>query len=70
MFNLIICFHIYIAELSYPNWIVSFNLENKSFIDIYITSFYFIMATMTSVGYGDIIIYRIGGLFFYYFISW
>ena len=55
MFNLIICFHIYIAELSYPNWIVSFNLENKSFIDIYITSFYFIMATMTSVGYGDIV---------------
>ena len=55
MFNLIICIHIYIAELSYPNWIVSFNLENKSFIDIYLASFYFIIATMTSVGYGDIV---------------
>ena len=55
MLNLIICLHIYISELSYPNWIVSFNLENKSFFDIYIASFYFIMATMTSVGYGDIV---------------
>jgi hypothetical protein len=43
------------AELSYPNWIVSFNLENKSFMDIYLASFYFIIATMTSVGYGDIV---------------
>ena len=55
MFNLIICIHIYMAELSYPNWIVSFNLENKSFLDIYLASFYFIIATMTSVGYGDIV---------------
>ena len=43
------------AELSYPNWLVSFNLEDKSFTDKYIASFYFIMATMTSVGYGDIV---------------
>ena len=55
MFNLIICYHIYIAELSYPNWIVSFKLQDKSFIQIYISSFYFIIATMTSVGYGDIV---------------
>ena len=43
------------AELSYPNWLVSFNLEDKSFTDKYIASLYFIMATMTSVGYGDIV---------------
>ena len=55
LFNLIICYHIYIAELSYPNWIVSFNLQDKSFFDIYFASFYFIIATMTSVGYGDIV---------------
>ena len=55
MFNIIISFHIYMAELSYPNWLVSYNLEDKSFTDKYIASFYFIMATMTSVGYGDIV---------------
>ena len=55
IFNLFICFHMYMAELSYPNWIVSSNLKDKSFIDIYLASFYFIMATMTSVGYGDIV---------------
>ena len=55
LFNLIICYHIYIAELSYPNWIVSFDLQDKSFFDIYFASFYFIIATMTSVGYGDIV---------------
>ena len=54
MFNFIICLHIYMAEQSYPNWIVETNLENKSFLDIYFASFYFIIATMTSVGYGDI----------------
>ena len=42
------------AEKSYPNWIISNNLEDKSFIEIYVASFYFIIVTMTSVGYGDI----------------
>ena len=55
IFNLIICIHIYISEKSYPNWIVSNNLQDKSFIEIYLASFYFIIATMTSVGYGDIV---------------
>ena len=34
IFNLIICFHIYMAKLSYPNWIISSNLQDKSFIEI------------------------------------
>ena len=54
LFNLIICLHIYMAEISYPNWIVSNDLIDSSFLDIYFASFYFIIATMTSVGYGDI----------------
>ena len=55
LFNLIICYHIYFADLSYPNWIVSSNLQDKTFTEIYLASFYFIIATMTSVGYGDIV---------------
>ena len=55
VFNIFICFHIYIAKLSYPNWIVSSNLQDKPFVDIYQTSLYFIITTLTSVGYGDIV---------------
>ena len=43
------------AKLSYPNWILVSKSEDKSFIQIYLASLYFIMATMTSVGYGDIV---------------
>ena len=43
------------GKLSYPNWILSSHLQDASFLDIYIASLYFIMATMTSVGYGDIV---------------
>ena len=53
--NIFICLHIYMGKLSYPNWIVSFKFQDKSFIEIYLSSLYFIMATMTSVGYGDIV---------------
>ena len=53
--NIFICFHIYIGKLSYPNWILSSKLQDSSFIDIYLASLYFILATMTSVGYGDIV---------------
>ena len=64
MFNFIICLHIYMAQQSYPNWIVSNNLADKHFIDIYLASFYFIIATMTSVGYGDITCISIEETFF------
>ena len=53
--NIFICFHIYMAKLSYPNWILSSKLQDKPFIEIYLASLYFILATMTSVGYGDIV---------------
>jgi len=53
--NIFVCFHIYMAKLSYPNWILSSKLQDKPFIEIYLASLYFILATMTSVGYGDIV---------------
>ena len=48
------CFHIIIGRNSYPNWIIEHNLSTSKFIEIYIASIYFLIATMTSVGYGDI----------------
>ena len=50
-----ICFHIFFGHQKYPNWINFKNIENNSFFDVYITSFYFIITTMTTVGYGDIV---------------
>ena len=54
-FHLFICLHIYLALQSYPNWITHTNLINKTFFEKYIASFYFMITTMTTVGYGDIV---------------
>ncbi len=45
---------IFIGRNQYPNWIIKLELENSSFIHIYIASIYYLIATITTVGYGDI----------------
>ena len=53
--HLFICLHIFFAMQSYPNWITHINIINEKFLTKYITSFYFLLTTMTTVGYGDIV---------------
>ena len=53
--HLFICLHIYFAFQNYPNWIIHTNIINESFLVKYIASFYFMITTMTTVGYGDIV---------------
>ena len=53
--HLFICLHIYFSFQNYPNWIIHTNLINNSFLSIYIASFYFMITTVTTVGYGDIV---------------
>ena len=53
--HLSICMHIYFALRSYPNWMSNINILNGSFLSKYITSLYFMITTMTTVGYGDIV---------------
>ena len=45
---------IFIGRNQYPNWITELKLENSTFIHIYISSIYYLIATITTVGYGDI----------------
>jgi voltage-gated potassium channel len=47
--------HIFFALQSYPNWISYTNVANEDFIKKYVASFYFLMTTVTTVGYGDIV---------------
>ena len=48
------CIHIFIGRNSYPNWIIENNISEDNYTTIYISSIYFLIATITSVGYGDI----------------
>ena len=53
--HLFICLHIYFTFHSYPNWIVHTNIINDTFFGKYVASLYFMITTMTTVGYGDIV---------------
>ena len=53
--HLTACTHIFISITAYPNWIILNNFNFSSFPTIYLASVYFLLATVTSVGYGDII---------------
>ena len=53
------------AQLEYPNWIYQNGFElNNQYLDIYITSFYYICATVFTIGYGDIVSVNIYERFF------
>ena len=52
--NLCACLFIFIGNNSYPGWMVIINIQDESYINIYVSSVYFILVTITTVGYGDI----------------
>ena len=62
--NLTTCLFIFLGFNSYPNWIFELNIQDESFIKIYLTSIYFIIVTITTVGYGDITVFFYYKLFF------
>ena len=63
-FNIFICFHIYMGRQNYPNWIIETNNQDKDFINLYLVSLYFLITTITSVGYGDITCVSLGETIF------
>ena len=54
-FYLSISIHIFIGNNTYPNWIIKSNSQDKRMTLLYLTSFYYLITTMTTVGYGDIV---------------
>ena len=48
------CLFIFIGKNEFQGWITNNNLQDKNFIDIYMAALYYQMATLTTVGYGDI----------------
>ena len=54
LLNLCTCIFIFIGRNSYPGWINKIDMQDESYINIYITAVYFTLVTITTVGYGDI----------------
>ena len=81
IFHCFVCFHIFIGKHTYSNWILKTNAENESLFDLYIESLYFLITTLTTVGYGDIVcnsfgerifhilLLAVGSIFYSYIIS-
>ena len=62
------CYYILLGKSNYPNWIDTLNLGNDEFGKIYICALYYIISTLTTVGYGDISTYTCGERIFGMFI--
>ena len=52
--NMTTCLFIFLGINVYPSWITKLNIQDTSYLYIYLSSIYFIMVTITTVGYGDI----------------
>ena len=52
--NLATCLFMFLGEISYPSWIIKLNIQDQSYMYIYLSSVYFVIVTITTVGYGDI----------------
>ena len=52
-FYFFVCVHIFIGKNSYPNWIIKSNSQDTNNYVLFLNSFYYLITTMTTVGYGD-----------------
>lgn len=53
--HILSCVYIFLGSLSIPSWIISINLQNSSFSEIYCASLYFNHTTIFTIGYGDVL---------------
>ena len=45
---------IFIGKNQYPGWIIKFGFDNYNFYNLYFIAIYYIITTVTTVGYGDL----------------
>ncbi len=48
------CAHIFIGKHTFPGWIYKNNFQDYSLLNLYMISLYYLITTMTTVGYGEI----------------
>ena len=53
--NFLTCFYIFLGRNIDDSWIFANDLEEKNFMDIYTASIYYLVMTVTTVGYGDLL---------------
>jgi len=53
-FHFFVCLNIFLANQTYPNWLITINTQDQTLLYNYITSSYSLIETLTTVGYGDI----------------
>jgi len=52
--HIVACSFIFIGRNDYPSWIINFNHDDKTFLQLYIIAIYYTITTLTTVGYGDL----------------
>ena len=52
--NVATCLYIFFGNNLYNSWLIKLNMQDESYLYIFITSVYFVIVTITTVGYGDI----------------
>ena len=52
--NMTTCLFIFLGINSNQGWIIKVNFQDESYLYIYLVSIYFVIVTITTVGYGDI----------------
>ena len=52
--NMTTCIFIFLGINSNQSWIIKINIQDEPYLYIYLVSVYFIIVTITTVGYGDI----------------
>ncbi len=52
--HIVACIFIFVGKNEYPGWIIQFGFENKTFWGLYFIAIYYIITTVTTVGYGDL----------------
>ena len=65
--HIVACILIFLGKNEYPNWIINFGHNDKTFSQMYLIGIYYTITTVTTVGYGDLscvtTIEKIFGLF-------